>query len=82
MSMRRITISVTEKLGARIKHAAGATPVSTWVTKLVEAHLDDAELERRFEEFYRSVAPKRADVQRAEAMFKRLTKPTRRRSAA
>jgi hypothetical protein len=58
------------------------TPVSTWVTELVEEHLDEAELERQWEEFYRTVAPKRADVQRAEAIFKRLTKPARRRGAA
>jgi hypothetical protein len=82
MSIRRITISVPEEVAARIKEAAGATPVSTWVTELVEEHLDEAELERQWEEFYRTVAPGRADVQRAEGMFKRLTKPARRRGAA
>jgi hypothetical protein len=82
MSIRRITISVPEDVAARIKAAAGTTPVSTWVTELVEEHLDEAELERQWEEFYRTVAPKRADVARAEAIFKRLTKPARRRGAA
>lgn len=82
MSIRRITISVPTSVAARIKEAAGTTPVSTWVTELVEEHLDESELERQWEEFYRTVAPKRADVQRAEAMLKRLTKPTRRRGAA
>lgn len=82
MSIRRITISVPESVAARIKDAAGTTPVSTWVTELVEEHLDDAELERQWEEFCRDVAPRREDVRRAAAIFKRLSKPARRRGAA
>ena len=82
MSIRRITLSVPERVAVRIKHAAGATPVSAWVTQLVEEHLDDLELERRWREFYRDVAPAREDVRRAEAKFKRLVGPARRRRAA
>ena len=82
MTIRRITISVPERVAERIKKAAGGKPVSTWVTDLVEEHLDDAELERQWEEFYRDVAPKREDIRRADALFKRLTKPSRRRRAA
>jgi hypothetical protein len=82
MSIKRITISVRDEVASRIKRAAGATPVSTWVTDLIEEHLDDAELERRWQEFYRDVNPTRTDVRRADATFKRLTKRSRRRGAA
>ncbi len=79
MSVTRITISVPEKVAKRIKKAAGASPVSTWVTNLVEQHLDDAELDRLWEEFYREVNPGRAATRRAEAIMKRHR---RRRGAA
>jgi hypothetical protein len=82
MSIRRITISVPEETASRIKKAAGRTPVSSWVTDLIEERLDDAELERQWQEFYRAVNPSRKDVQRAEALLQRLTKPRRRRGAA
>jgi len=82
MSIRRITVSVPEEVATRIKKAAGATPVSAWLTDLIEQHLDDAELERQWQAFYRAVSPSRRDIQRAEAMFNRLTKPPRRRRAA
>jgi hypothetical protein len=82
MSIRRITISVPEEVAQRIKQAAGTTPVSTWVTDLVEERLDDAELERQWLAFYHDVSPSRADVRRAEATLRRLTRATRRRSAA
>ena len=82
MAIRRITISVPEKTAQQLKSAAGATPVSTWVTDLIEEKLQDAELERRWLEFYSSVAPTREASRRADAMFKRLVKPARRRSAA
>jgi hypothetical protein len=82
MSIRRITISVPAETAKRIKKAAGATPVSAWVTDLIEEHLDDAELERMWEEFYRSVRPRPADVRRANALLKKLTKAPRRRRAA
>jgi|RhiMetdeSRZDD1v2_1073273.scaffolds.fasta_scaffold1948236_2 hypothetical protein len=81
MSIRRITISVPEEVASRIKRAAGETPVSTWVTELIEEHLDDTELERQWEAFYRDVSPTREDSRRARAMFKRLTKPVRGRGA-
>ena len=82
MSIRRITLSVPERTAVRIKNAAGATPVSTWVTQLIEEHLNDVELDRRWREFYRDVAPTREDVHSAEAKFKRLVSPARRRRVA
>ena len=80
MAIRRITISVSEGVAARIKKAAGAVPVSTWVTDIVEEHLEDEELERQWEAFYRDVGPMREDIRRADAIFKRMTSPKRRRS--
>lgn len=82
MTIRRITISVPEQVAGRIKEAAGGRPVSAWVTDLITEHLDDAELERLWAEFYRDVAPKRAQVRRADAMFTRLVRGSRRRGAA
>jgi hypothetical protein len=82
MSIRRITISVPADTARRIKKAAADTSVSAWVTSVIEERLDDAELERLWQEFYESVAPRRADVQRAEALFKRLTGRARRKTAA
>jgi hypothetical protein len=81
MAIRRITISVPEEVAGRIKRAAGSQPVSSWVTTVIEERLDDAELERQWEEFYREVAPRRDDVRRADAIFRRLTR-RRRRGAA
>jgi hypothetical protein len=81
MSIRRITISVPVEVARRVKKAAGGTSVSAWVTGLIEEHLEDRELERLWQEFYRSVAPKAGDVRQANALFRRLTK-RRRKSAA
>jgi hypothetical protein len=36
MSIKRITISVRADVASRIKKAAGTTPLSTWLTDLVE----------------------------------------------
>ncbi|HEX9294586.1 MAG TPA: hypothetical protein VF881_02095 [Polyangiaceae bacterium] len=74
MTIRRITISVPERVASRIKKAARKKPVSAWVTDLIEEHLDDEDLERRWQEFYRDVAPRREDIRRADAIFKRLTR--------
>jgi hypothetical protein len=82
MSIRRITISVPEEVAVRIKRAAGSTPVSAWVTDLIEEHLDDATLTRQWEAFYADVNPSRADVRRAEAKLKRLGRSPGRRPAA
>jgi len=82
MAIKRITISVPETVAARIKKAAGAAPVSAWVTALIEERLDDAELERKWEAFYREVNPSRKDVRRAETMFRRLTQANRRKRVA
>lgn len=82
VAIKRITISVPEEVAARIKKAAGTVPVSTWVTDLVEEHLEDGELEKQWEAFYRDVSPTREDIRRADAIFKRITKPARRRGAA
>jgi hypothetical protein len=82
MSIRRITISVPDKTAARIKKAAGTTPVSAWVAGVIEEHLEEAELERLWREFYRGVRPQGDDVRRANAIFRRLTKAARRKRAA
>ncbi len=82
MAIRRITISVPRETAGRIKKAAGETPVSSWVTGLIEEHLDEGELERKWQEFYEAVSPSRKDVKRAEAVHQRLTKARRRRGAA
>jgi hypothetical protein len=82
MSIKRITISVPSEVATRIKKAAGVKPVSAWVTDVIEDHLDDAELERQWQAFYREVGPRPRDVRRADAIFKRLTKRGRRRGAA
>ncbi len=82
MTIRRITISVPEEVAKRIKKAAGPTPVSSWVTSVIEEHLDDAELERLWREFYRDVNPRGAAVRRADAMFQRLKKAAKRGRAA
>jgi hypothetical protein len=65
----------------QVKKAAGHTPVSQWVTELIENHLDDAALELLWQEFCRDVGPTRTDSRRAHAIFKRLTRPARRRAA-
>jgi hypothetical protein len=81
MAIRRITISVPEGVAGRIKKAAGKKPVSSWVTDLIEERLDDVELERKWQAFYRDVAPRRPDIRRADSMFGRLM-GQRRRGAA
>jgi hypothetical protein len=81
MAIRRITISVPENVAVRIKRAAGRQPVSSWVTAVIDEKLDDAELERQWEAFYRDVAPKRDDIRRADASARGLTR-RRRRGAA
>lgn len=82
MSIQRITISVPDHIARRIKKAAANKSVSAWVTGVIEERLDDGELERLWEEFYRSVAPTRQDVRTANATFKRLTSRTHRRNVA
>jgi hypothetical protein len=80
MTIRRITISIPEAVARKIKRAAGRAPVSSWLTALVEEHLDDRALDRAWAEFCRDVKPTRPDSKRADALFSRLTK--RRRKAA
>ena len=82
MSIKRITISVPDAVARRIKKAAGDAPVSAWVTDVVEGHLDETELERQWQSFYRDVNPSPTDTRRAEAIHKRLTKRSGRREAA
>jgi hypothetical protein len=82
MSIRRITISVPDGVARRLKKAAGKGSVSAWLTGVIEGHLEDAELERLWQEFYASVAPRPADVRRAGVLFDRLTKAPRRKRAA
>jgi hypothetical protein len=82
MSIRRITVSFPEGVAAKIKRAAGPVSVSAWVAGVIQDRLDDEELERRWQNFYRSVRPRRADTRRAEAIFRRLTTAPRRKKAA
>jgi predicted DNA-binding protein len=82
MSIKRITISVPSEVASRIKKAAGHLPVSAWVTEVIEEHLDDAELERQWQRFHADVKPKAADVRRASAMLRRMTKRGDKRGAA
>lgn len=81
MSIKRITISVPHDTAARIKKAAGNMPVSAWVTEIVEERLEDRELERLWQEFYKTVRPRPRDIRRADAMFDRLTRRHRRKTA-
>lgn len=80
MSIRRITISVPDRVARRIKKIAADMSVSAWATGLIEERLGDAELDRLWQDFYRGVRPRREEVRRANAMFRRLTKPSRRTS--
>lgn len=80
--MKRITITVPPEVAVRIKKAAGKTPVSNWVTDLVEDRLQDAELERQWQAFYKDIRSSRRDVRRAEALFRRLTKQAVRKGAS
>jgi len=74
MSIRRITLSVPEATASRIKKAAGEQSVSSWVTDVIEEYLDDAELERKWQEFYAAVKLSKKDETRARALHERLTK--------
>lgn len=82
MSIKRITISVPNALAGRIKKAAGSVPVSAWVTGALEERLNEVELERQWQAFYRDVNPSRKDVALADSLFKRLTKRRGNRGAA
>ena len=82
MSIKRITISVPSEVASRVKKAAGRVPVSAWVTQVIEERLDDAELEHQWQRFHAEVKPKVADVRRASAMLRRMTKRTDKRGAA
>jgi hypothetical protein len=81
MTIRRITLSVPDGVARRIKRAAGTRAVSAWVAEVIEEHLDDAELDRQWREFYKEVAPSGSEGRRADAIFKRLTHPRRRGAA-
>lgn len=81
MAIRRITISVPDSVADRIRKAAGRAAVSSWVTGVIEEHLDAAELEREWQRFYQDVAPSSIVERRADTLFKRLTKPRRRTAA-
>ena len=81
MSIKRITISVPDEVATLIKKAAGGMPVSAWVTGIVEERLEDRKLDRLWNEFYQTVRPQPGDVRRADALFNRLTKGRRRKTA-
>lgn len=75
MSTRRITISVPEEIAARIKKEAGAMSVSAWVARLIEKKLEEAELERQWEGFYRDVTADSRAKRRAAAIVRRVKRP-------
>jgi hypothetical protein len=77
MSARRITVSVPETVAQRLKKAAGKTPVSTWLTGLIEDHLDERELEGKWEAFYEGVKPDASAERKAEEILKRATRRKR-----
>jgi hypothetical protein len=81
MTIRRITISVQGSVAKRIKKAAGAKPVSAWVTEVIEEHLDDTELERQWEAFVVDVAPSERDERKARGLLDAMTKAARRGAA-
>ena len=74
MSIRRITISVPDSVAGRIKRAARSKPVSTWVTDVIEAHLDEAEMERQWRAFYEDLDLSPQDKRRGDRLFDRLTR--------
>jgi hypothetical protein len=77
MSARRITVSVPEAVALRLKKAAGKTPVSTWLTDLIEEHLDERELEGKWEAFYAGVSPDAGAARKADEILKRATRRKR-----
>jgi hypothetical protein len=74
MSVSRITLSLPETVAIRIKKTAGRTPVSTWVTALIEDHLDERELEEKWLAFYAGVNPQPQDVRKARDIVARAKK--------
>ena len=73
---------MSSEVAGRIRKAAGKTPVSAWVSDVIEERLHDAELEQQWQQFYQDVNPSRQDIRRAETTLKRLTKRPARRGAA
>jgi hypothetical protein len=82
MKIHRIAIRFPVEVAGKIKRAAGKRPVSAWITDVIKERLADADLERQWQAFYREVGPKRGDHRRADAIFRRLTRGSRRRGAA
>ena len=78
MSIRRITISLPESVAGRIKRAARSKPVSTWVTDVIQAHLDDAEMERQWQAFCGDIGLSPQDERRGDRLFDRLTRASAR----
>lgn len=74
MSIRRITISVPDAVASRIKRAARSKPVSAWVTGVIEAHLDDAEMDRQWRAFYQDLDLSPQDDRRGDRLFDRLSR--------
>ncbi len=78
MSIRRITISVPSHLAAKVKRAAGKTPVSAYVAAVLEEKLDEEEVVRAWRAHVESVAPTSEDEARAERVIAGLKKKRRR----
>ena len=77
MSARRITVSVPETVAQRIKKAAGKTPVSHVAHRSHQDHLDERELEGKWEAFYEGVNPDASAERKAEEILKRATRRKR-----
>ena len=80
MPIRRVTISMPEKLARRVEKAAGKQPVSAWIRAFVERHLEELEYERLWQEHYAKLAITDTERERAAAILERAGK--RRRRAA
>jgi hypothetical protein len=77
MAVSRITLSLPKAVTIRIKKIAGRTPVSTWVTALIEEHLDERELNEKWLAFYAGVNPQPQDVRKARDIVTRAQKRRR-----
>jgi metal-responsive CopG/Arc/MetJ family transcriptional regulator len=81
MSIKRITISVPSALAAKVKRAAGKKPVSVFVADVLEASIEEEQVERAWREYVADVAPTAADDRRADDVIAGLRRRKRRRAA-
>ena len=82
MTIRRVTISMPEKLARKVKKAAGKKPVSAWISEILEREVDEAELERLWKQHFVDVPMTAEERRRGDELFEQTTRPRRRRRAA